>query len=498
MHYSRFLTPCPYGRLIAVSYEARASGVKRSMRLREARRHCPSLVAIQVPTRHGKSDIGLYRHAGAAVLQILAKGADQCERASIDEVYLDLTVAAHHALQTRSWPDILSLAAGSHVAGVERIPELLLSREELRRGHGGCAVDAEVDAGQLSAAWLARDDASQEERLLIAGAALVAERRADVLRTLGYTTSAGISINKLLAKLAAGLRKPAAQTIASPSLTTALLAELPVARLRGLGGMLGERLVAELGIQTVGELAGVPGARLAALLGEETAALVARLARGESDELVKAREQPASIGCSKNFRGALSLRSGADVEHWLHELALELEERLEEDATNSRRPQKLVVGWSGGGSVLTRSSTFALPAARISSEAASTFRRWAAGVSPGESPYPVTLLSLSATGFVEVGDAGSLKNLWGEPAALEESLVDGRSIPCPQCGAAVPAAKSAEHADWHFAKDLAASERRPAGGAKHSPSPGGSRPAGAKRARGAGGPLDSFLQRKGA
>ena len=43
--------------LIAVSYEARAAGVTRSMRSDEALRTCPSLVLVQVPTAHGKGDV---------------------------------------------------------------------------------------------------------------------------------------------------------------------------------------------------------------------------------------------------------------------------------------------------------------------------------------------------------------------------------------------------------------------------------------------------------
>ena len=53
------------GSLIAVSYEARARGVKRNMRGDEARRVCPELELVQVPTAHGKADLQIYRDAGA-------------------------------------------------------------------------------------------------------------------------------------------------------------------------------------------------------------------------------------------------------------------------------------------------------------------------------------------------------------------------------------------------------------------------------------------------
>ncbi len=73
------------GSLIAVSYEARAAGVKRGMRGNEARKLCAALQIVQVPTSHGKADLSIYREAGAAVLAILSRIADVAERASIDE-----------------------------------------------------------------------------------------------------------------------------------------------------------------------------------------------------------------------------------------------------------------------------------------------------------------------------------------------------------------------------------------------------------------------------
>jgi DNA polymerase eta len=55
------------GSLIAVSYEARAQGVKRNMRGAEAKTVCPDLVLVQVPTDHGKADLNIYRDAGAQI-----------------------------------------------------------------------------------------------------------------------------------------------------------------------------------------------------------------------------------------------------------------------------------------------------------------------------------------------------------------------------------------------------------------------------------------------
>ena len=76
--------------------------------------------------------------------------------------------------------------------------------------------------------------------------------------------------NKLMAKLLSGMNKPNGQTLVLPANIPALLHPLPVSRIKGLGGMLGERIVAELKVTTIGELAQVPIGKLEQLYGTST------------------------------------------------------------------------------------------------------------------------------------------------------------------------------------------------------------------------------------
>ena len=50
---------------------ARARGVTRSHRADEACKICRELVVVQVPTAHGKSDMGVYRDFGAKALALI-------------------------------------------------------------------------------------------------------------------------------------------------------------------------------------------------------------------------------------------------------------------------------------------------------------------------------------------------------------------------------------------------------------------------------------------
>ena len=77
--------------IIAVSYEARDFGVTRNMRGDKAKEKCPEITLVRVPEARGKANLTLYREAGAEVIAVLSRFCDHCERASVDEAYLDLT-----------------------------------------------------------------------------------------------------------------------------------------------------------------------------------------------------------------------------------------------------------------------------------------------------------------------------------------------------------------------------------------------------------------------
>lgn len=75
----------------------------------------------------------------------------------------------------------------------------------------------------------------------------------EIKDTLGLTCSIGIAHNKLLAKLASGLKKPDGLVEIKPENVPSLLENLPVKKLCGIGPHL-ERYLAEMGIKTCGEL----------------------------------------------------------------------------------------------------------------------------------------------------------------------------------------------------------------------------------------------------
>lgn len=401
------------GSLIAVSYEARAFGVKRNMRGDEARKLCPELQIVQVPTAHGKADLTAYRAAGKEVMDVLAEGGIIAERASIDECYLDVTDAAHRLLQ-----------------GADGQPPLP-PPEQLSQIHviGADGDDAGAWWQRPAEAW------GPNERALAAGAAAVAAARARVDEKLGYTCSAGIAPTKILAKLASGLHKPRQQTVVAFAAIPGLLQDLPIPKLRQLGGKFGEELQQALGITTVGELAAMPRSRLDAAVGEEKAEWLARLARGLDDEVVKPRLLPKSVGCSKTFRGRSALTSLKVVHQWLVSIGKEVEERLSEDRdANNRLPQTLTLGfssadWQGreNNEYFTRSCPLRKPKAEaIAEDALALVRRWAGGK---DGKWAIYSLGLSTSNFVAAPTGSSTLHRFMKP---KPAAADAASSPARQ------------------------------------------------------------------
>ncbi|KAH7661956.1 DNA polymerase eta protein [Dioscorea alata] len=306
------------GGLIAVGYEARKFGVKRSMRGDEAKEVCPDIQLIQVPVARGKADLKLYREAGSEVVSILsAKG--RCERASIDEVYLDLTDAAELMLS-------------------EAPPETLetIEKEALKSHILGLADDGKGSEENVRR-WLCRDDADHEDKLLACAAIIVAQLRIQVMEETQFTCSAGIAHNKMLAKLASAMHKPAQQTVVQTSAVKDLLASLPVKKMKQLGGKLGSSLQSDLGVKAVGDLLQFPVEKLQERYGTNTGSWLWNIARGISGEEVESRLLPKSHGCGKTFPGPQALKSISSVEHWLNQLCEELSERIQDDLDQNKR-----------------------------------------------------------------------------------------------------------------------------------------------------------------
>lgn len=84
------------------------------------------------------------------------------------------------------------------------------------------------------------------------GTIIASRIRQQIREETGLTASAGIAPNKLIAKIASDWKKPDGQFCVSPADAAAFMKELPLRKIPGVGGKMGERLFA-MGVETCGQ-----------------------------------------------------------------------------------------------------------------------------------------------------------------------------------------------------------------------------------------------------
>ncbi|XP_064172743.1 DNA polymerase eta [Anguilla rostrata] len=387
------------GGIIAVSYEARAHGVTRNMWANDAKKLCPDLLVARVRESHGKADLTNYREASVEVIEIMSRFA-VIERASIDEAYMDLTANVQQRLKDMEGrPVEPELLKTTHVQGFP------LADVDQQGATEETAPDKEELRARGLRDWLAALSCGARAELQLAvGALIVEEMRAAVEEHTGFSCSAGIAHNKVLAKLACGLNKPNRQTILPLGSVPELFSSLPIGKIRSLGGKLGTSIAETLGVENIGDLTRFTQGQLSQHFGEKTGQWLFGLCRGIEFEPVKPRQLPKSIGCSKNFAGKTALCTRDQVQHWLQQLALELEERLTKDREmNGRVARQLTVGVQqiGGGSSFSRCCALSrYEADRLSSDSFAIIKSLnTAGNHQAAWSPALTLLHLSASKF---------------------------------------------------------------------------------------------------
>jgi DNA polymerase-4 len=123
--------------------------------------------------------------------------------------------------------------------------------------------------------------------------------REDIRRELGLTASAGVAPNKMLAKVASELRKPDGLSVIRPDEVQAFMAELPLARIPGVGPKATARLK-ELGLNTCGEVTALSPEAAEERLGR-TAEWLLPLCHGLDDRPVEEARERKSVGHESTF-----------------------------------------------------------------------------------------------------------------------------------------------------------------------------------------------------
>lgn len=128
---------------------------------------------------------------------------------------------------------------------------------------------------------------------------IATEIRAKIKATTGLTASAGVSYNKLLAKIASDMNKPDGLKVIRPEDALDVLAALPIDMFYGVGKVTAEDMRRK-GIHTGADLLAWPEESLIQTFGKYGWVLY-RMARGEDDREVSPVRQRKSVGSEHTF-----------------------------------------------------------------------------------------------------------------------------------------------------------------------------------------------------
>ena len=276
------------------------------------------------------------------------------EKASVDEVFLDLSAQVHSILIER-YPEISG--PPPYDDPTEHLPRPPTTALDWN-------TDALVD---LDESETEDDDPDWDDIAILIGSEIVRSVRAAIRERLRYTCSAGIARNKMISKLGSGHKKPNQQTIVRNRAVQHFLGGFKFTKIRNLGGKLGDEVVAKFATDQVHELLPVPLEQLKSKLGDDTGSWVYHIIRGEDLSEVNARTQIKSMLSAKSFRPTIN--SSEQAVRWLRIFVADIMSRLVEEGVleNKRRPKTLNLHHRQGAQMRSRQAP--IPTGRSIDEA---------------------------------------------------------------------------------------------------------------------------------
>ena len=158
---------------------------------------------------------------------------------------------------------------------------------------------------------------------------IVKHLREEILVKTGCNASAGVSHNKLLARLATRKAKPNGQFLLTEDKVMSYLTDQPVNSLPGVGWALSKKLQ-DYGIQTCGQLQSVPLETLREQYGSKTGEMLYCYCRGTDSRELKLSHEKKSLSVDINF--GIRFKELSEGEGLLLQLGKELERRAAESS----------------------------------------------------------------------------------------------------------------------------------------------------------------------
>ena len=354
-------------------------------------------INVRKYSTQGKANIEIFRIASAMILQLVhtciqeyntpnipvysntsnsnnSSGTNNIvlERASIDEFFVDVT----HYVHIQHEQDIPREQIEKAMQHTVIISQSNHPDRENRNGDEEEEEDVDVPVHPSQNNMNQYDDDDSTLRLQ-RSCWMAYQIRQRIYHTLGFHMSAGIGINKTLAKLAASFGKPAGQAVLYPQYIPHMLHTTPIRKCRHLGGKVGKQIVSLLPpnvpptIGSVVQYVSLPQMKQE-LSSMEIAQRIYDLVRGIDQEPVESKTPDSSAVLTKSITAFKSLRflstgssatpgqtdyssnnnnnnnanghTLAEAMKWIDLLVKEIVSRVDRDTQrNERYPKNLVI-----------------------------------------------------------------------------------------------------------------------------------------------------------
>ncbi|KAI8897839.1 hypothetical protein BC833DRAFT_592240 [Globomyces pollinis-pini] len=314
--------------ILAVSYSARKFGITRSTTVQEAKELCPDLVLVHVPTyspddpipkyRTGrlqkdnlKASLHTYRDASLKIMKIIQSLYPNYQKASVDEVYIDVTEDINRMLLNDKFDPLQE-------------PQVYWKDYGYMVGD-----DVEVSSGFADLQLLYACKISQTIRN-------------SIWNQLGYTCSTGIAHNKTLSKLVSSLNKPNKQTVLRDKEVEGFMRTIAMSKIKGLGGKFGEKIEEFFEVEKASDLWSFSKKEIQNKLGEDVGDWLYNICRGVCSDKVIQSKNCKSIASIKTFNTPVT--EVDSIRKWLGVLSNEIYSRsLGEYGETSRWPKLLTL-----------------------------------------------------------------------------------------------------------------------------------------------------------
>jgi DNA polymerase IV len=196
-----------------------------------------------------------------------------------------------------------------------------------------------VEALALDEAYL---DVTLNKKSIGSATAIARNIKRDILNETKLTASAGVSLNKFLAKIASGMNKPDGLTIILPTEAEAFAEALTIESFYGIGPATASKMH-ELGIHTGSDLKRWDERNLVQQFGK-TGHFYYQIARGIDERPVNPNRIRKSIGAETSFDP--DLEDIDKIEQELKAIAQAVQQRLERNGAKGR-----TITWAEAGNV---------------------------------------------------------------------------------------------------------------------------------------------------